>query len=61
MYVLTTSIKTNNEKYFILSGKFSDEVVQGRLYILEDGYLCLDGCYPFLTSTMHHLCEPEDL
>ena len=33
----------------------------GRKYILEDSYLCLNGGYTFLMSTMHHLCEPEDL
>ena len=32
-----------------------------RQYILEDSYVCLDGRYTFLTSTMYHLSEPEDL
>ena len=32
----------------------------GTQYILKDSYLCLNGCYTFLTSTIHHLIEPED-
>ena len=36
-------------------------MVKGRQYILENSYLCLDEGYTFLNSTMHHLCEPEDL
>ena len=51
----------NEEKYFDFIGTFNAEIVQVIQYILEDSYICPDGSYSFLTFTMHHLCEPEDL
>ena len=37
------------------TGKFKSKIVQGRQYILENSYLCLNGGYTFSTSIMDHL------
>ena len=36
-------------------------VYKDRQYNLGGSYLCLDGEYIFLISTMHHLYEPKEL
>ena len=61
IYIDLPSSSPHHDSNFDSNGEINAKIVQDRKYILGDSYLCLDGDYIFLISTMHHLYEPEDL
>ena len=60
---VTSFVKDCVYIYLLLASnkQFKYEMVQDRQYIIENSYLFLNEGLLFLTSTMHHLCKPEDL